>query len=92
MQKKERLHGGLPCLSNDLDTYCLNKQELRKAVMVRYDWAIPAMPSFCACSKKNSVDHALLCKKGGYPILRHNTIRDAEAITMKETGCIDVKI
>ena len=39
--------------------HCLNNQEFRNPVMVRYDWAISEMPSFYACRKKNSVDHAL---------------------------------
>ncbi len=72
--------------------YSLNKQEFRNAIMVRYDWNIPEMPSFCACGNKNSIDHALSCKKGGYPIIRHNAIRDTAAIIMREAGCVDVRI
>jgi hypothetical protein len=37
--------------------------------MVRYDWAIPDVPTFCGCGSKNNINHALVCKKGGYPIL-----------------------
>ena len=72
--------------------YSLNQQEFRNAIMVRYDWAIPDMPTFCGCGSKNNIDHALVCKKGGYPILRHNAIRDTAALIMREAGCVDVKI
>ena len=71
--------------------YSLNKQEFRNAIMVRYDWMIPDMPTFCGCGTRNSVDHALACKKGGYPILRHNAIRETAALIMRESGCKDVQ-
>ena len=57
-----------------------------------YDWAIPDMPTFCGCGARNSIDHALACKKGGYPILRHNAIRDTTALIMREAGCVDVQV
>ena len=57
-----------------------------------FKWSIPEMPNFCACGAQNSIDHALSCKKGGYPILRHNAIRDVEAMLMREAGCVDVRI
>jgi hypothetical protein len=72
--------------------YSLNKQEFRNAIMVRYNWAIPDMPTFCGCGARNSIDHALACKKGGYPILRHNAIRDTTALIMREAGCVDVQV
>jgi hypothetical protein len=62
--------------------------------MVRYtyNWAIPDMPTFCGCGARHSIDHALACKKGGYPILRHNDIRDTTALIMREAGCVDVRV
>ena len=57
---------------------------------VRYGWRIPNTPSHCQCGEKNSVDYALMCKKGGYVILRHNRLRDLEAELMKEV-CTDVR-
>ena len=41
--------------------YCLNKKDFRD----RYNWPIPDVCKHCACGMKNSVDHALSCKKGG---------------------------
>ena len=71
--------------------YTLNKQEFRDAVCLRYGWKIPNTPSFCGCGKKNSVDHTLNCKLGGYVTMRHNNIRDFEAHLLKEV-CKDVRI
>ena len=52
--------------------YTLNKQEFRDAVCLRYGWAIPNTPFHCGCGQKNSVDHTLNCKLGGYVMMRHN--------------------
>ena len=71
--------------------YTLNKQEFRDAICLRYSWMIPNTPSFCGCGKKNSVDHTLNCKLGGYVTMRHNNIRDFEAHLLKEV-CKDVRI
>ena len=41
--------------------------------------------------KTASTMHYISCKKGGYPILRHNAIRDTTAVIMKEARCVDVQ-
>ena len=71
--------------------YTLNKQEFRDAICLRYGWKIPNTPSYCGCNAKNSVDHTLNCKLGGYVSMRHNNIRDFEANLLKEV-CKDVKV
>eukprot|EP00794_Sanderia_malayensis_P006323 gene6323-7047_t len=71
--------------------YALNKREFRDAIRLRYGNNIPDMPRFCACGKRNSVDHTLDCKLGGYVHMRHNAVRDTEANIMKEVAS-DVKI
>ena len=71
--------------------YSLNKQEFRDAIKLRYGWPIPDMPTHCGCGKRNSVDHSLDCKLGGYVHIRHNNIRDTEARIMREVG-FDVKV
>ena len=58
--------------------YTLNKQEFRDAVCLRYGWNIADMPMFCGCGQLNSMDHVLICKKGGYVSMRHNILRDTE--------------
>ncbi len=64
--------------------YTLNKQEFRDAIRLRYSWDITEMPKHCACGQPTSVDHTLTCKVGGYVGLRHNRLRDTEALLMKE--------
>ena len=71
--------------------YALNKQEFRDAISLRYGWKIKDAPMFCVCGEQNSVDHALVCKRGGYVSMRHNALRDTEATLMKEV-CRDVQI
>ena len=70
----------------------LNKAEFHMSIHVRYNWEIQGLPSICACGEKNGTDHALTCKKGGYPILRHNAICHTESLIMKEAGCSDVQL
>ena len=49
------------------------------------------MPINCACGSKNSINHSLICKTGGYSIFRHNRVRDAIAEILREV-CRDVKV
>ena len=57
----------------------LNNSEFRDAVKLRYDWDVPDMPSVCVCGDNFNVDHAMICKRGGFVIQRHNELRDLEA-------------
>ena len=70
--------------------YCLNKQEFRNAICIRYDWPIPDLHQQCACGEKNNIDHALTCKKGGYVYYRHNVLAEAEAELLREAKCRNV--
>ena len=69
--------------------YTLNKQE--DTLYLRYGWRIPDMPAHCGCETVNSIDHILICKKGGYVIMRHNALGDAEARIMQKV-CSDVRV
>lgn len=71
--------------------YTVNKQEFRDSVYLRYGWKIPDLPAHCVCGSINSVDHAMICGRGGYVIMRHNALRDTEAKVMSEV-CSDVHI
>ena len=66
----------IPLKDTDFD---LNKREFRDAVRLRYDWPIPDNPSVCVCGSMFTVDHAMICKRGGLVIQRHNEIRDLQA-------------
>ena len=46
--------------------------------------------SDCACGEANSVDHSVICKLGGYTLMRHNSVRDSEVQIIKEV-CRDVQ-
>ena len=66
----------------------LNNSEFRDAVKLRYDWDVPDMPSVCVCGDHFNVDHAMICKRGGFVIQRHNELRDlqAEMLRMVSNG------
>ena len=64
--------------------YCLNKQEFKDAISLRYGWRIPNTPHYCGCGSKNNVDHTLICAKGGYVAMRHNALRDLNAELQRE--------
>ena len=74
----------------DMD-FTLNKRELWDPVKLRYDWPIPECQFICVCGANFSVDHAMVCKRGGFVIQRHNEIRDLEA-ELLEMVCSDVRI
>ena len=71
--------------------FVLKKSEFRDGIALRYGWKIANTPYLCACGEKNDVNHALICKSGGYVSMRHNKIRDVEASILREV-CKDVKI
>ena len=81
----------LTALPLDSQKFALNKQQFRDALCDRYNWPIPGTPAFCACGVKNSPDHTLNCKLGGYVVMRHNNLRDYEATLLREV-CHDVKV
>ena len=69
----------------------LHKGAFRDAIALRYGWQPLHTPTTCACGTSFSVEHALSCPKGGFPIIRHNEIRDLTANLMAEV-CHDVCI
>ena len=54
----------------------LNKQEFRDSLRLRYNIRLKDLPSKCACGEPFSVDHALICKKGGFVAQRHDNIKN----------------
>ena len=69
----------------------LNKREFRDAIKLRYDWLVDDIPSTCVCGDVFTVDHAMICKRGGFVIQRHNELRDMEAEFLKMV-CNDVEV
>ena len=44
-----------------------------------YDWPIADISSTCPCGEPFTIDHAMICMRGGFVIQRHNKLRDLEA-------------
>ena len=49
------------------------------------------LPKLCVCGDIFDVDHAMICKKGGFVIQRHNELRELEA-ELLSTECKDVQV
>ena len=64
--------------------FALHKGAFRDALALRYGWPPDFAPSLCSCGEPFSVSHALTCKMGGYPAIRHNEIRDLTASLLSE--------
>ena len=64
--------------------FALHKSAFRDALSLRYDWSFQSSPSHCSCSHPFSIEHALSCKTGGFPAVRHNEVRDITASMLTE--------
>ena len=71
--------------------FTLNKGEFRDALKLRCDWEIADKPSICVCGNVFNVDHAMVCRRGGFIIQRNNELRDLEADILSMI-CNDVEI
>ena len=69
----------------------LHKGAFRDAIALRYGWLPKNIPTHCSCGANFTIEHALSCPKGGFPIMRHNEVRDLTANLMAEV-CHDVCI
>ena len=70
--------------------FCLHKGAFADALALRYGWTPTRIPVSCVCGISFTVEHVLSCPRGGFPILRHNEIRDVTANLLTEI-CHDVK-
>ena len=64
--------------------FTLHKSAFQDAICLRYGWGLKQMASHCLCGKPFNVEHALSCPTSGFPIIRHNEIRDLTASLMTE--------
>ena len=71
--------------------FVLHKSAFRDAVYLRYGWQPQNLPEYCTCGHSFTIDHALSSPIGGYPIIRHNELRDLTANLLREV-CHDVTI
>ena len=52
-----------------------------------YGWRPPLLPSQYICDKSFTVEHALSCLYGGFPMIRHNEVRDITVHLMSDAVC-----
>ena len=71
--------------------YVLNKQQFWDSIRLRCGWPIPGLPVSCSCREDFRVQHAMLCKKGGFVTLRHNEVRNITATLLSDV-CKDVEL
>ena len=64
--------------------FALHKAAFRDALCLRYGWRPPNLPERCVCGTAFSVEHAMSCPHGGFPIIRHNELRDVTAYLLSE--------
>ena len=69
--------------------FVLSKQQFQDGLRLRYNIPLEGVSLECACGKPNSIDHALICKLGGYTHLRHNHLRDTLS-NLLDVVCKDV--
>ena len=62
----------------------LHKAAFRDSLSLRYGWPLHNSPSHCSCGQPFSIEHALTCKTGGFPAVRHNEVRDITATMLTE--------
>ena len=74
----------LTSLPIDEHGFAMHKSAFRDALSLRYGWSLKNPPSHCTCGHPFSVDHALTCKTGGFPAIRHNEVRDITASLLSE--------
>ena len=64
--------------------FAIHKGAFHDALALQYGWAPDKLPAKCACSSTFSVEHALSCAKGGFPLIRHNEIRNLTTTLLTE--------
>ena len=65
--------------------------DFRDAIKLHYDWPLDDIPSTCVCGDTFRVDHAMICKRGGFVSQRHNELRNLEA-DLLSIVCSDVEV
>ena len=68
----------LSALATEKNNFDLTPQEFRDAVAIRCRKPLMNVPAFCdRCGAPSTLDHFLICMKGGLIVQRHNEIRNA---------------
>ena len=84
LSKEKGASTWLSSLPIDDHGFALHKSAFRDALSLRYGWSLQNPPSHCTCGHPFNIDHALTCKTGGFPAIRHNEVRDITASLLTE--------
>ena len=49
-----------------------------------YGWRSARLPSHCVCGTQFTIEHAMICPRGGFPSICHNEVRDITANLLSE--------
>jgi len=71
--------------------FVLHTGAFRDALCLRYRWMRERLPTKYECRSAFSINHALNCPNGAFPILRHNGVRDSTEKLLAEV-CPDVAL
>ena len=64
---------------------------LRELLILQQRLDMNDIPLVCVCGDVFNIDHAMICRRGGFIIQRHNEVRDLEA-EMLNMVCYDVEV
>ena len=81
----------LASLPLEVHGFSLHKSAFHDALCLRYGWQPQLLPTTCTCGHSFTIDHALCCPTGAFPIVRHDELRDLTADLLSEV-CHDVCI
>ena len=59
--------------------FAVSKGEFSDALSLTYGRPLKRLPAMCPCGQKYNITHARKCRKGGFPTMCHNNLRDFEA-------------
>ena len=64
--------------------FALHKSAFRDTLCLRYGWQPQRLPSHFTCGSTFSVEHALSCISGGFPLICHNELHDISVSLLRE--------
>ncbi|XP_037787362.1 uncharacterized protein LOC119582922 [Penaeus monodon] len=59
--------------------FSLNNQEFFDTLPLGYGWHMDRLPQSCSCGSPFNTNHAMICKTGGFVVIRHEEVRDLTA-------------
>jgi hypothetical protein len=65
----------------------LSRREWHDMMAFHLGLAIPDLPPRCICGSQNSVEHALVCRKGHFQTKMHDEVRDYLGSLLRAGGC-----